>query len=715
MSAVLFLGAPYAKGLLAVVCYLGVVLYATSAAVRSPRRAVPETIGVAIYAAMFPLSPSLALAYVIQFSILVTAMAMIGAVQLYINLLRRRELHAYRAGVACPPMPRSLAIAILVPPVAVSAGLVAKTVLAFLASAPAWNASFDAAGADFVLANAPLKLGAAIALFSAYMAVASYLDRDWVRLVGRIRLLMADSRFFWLNILVAVTTAVALIVFVRFGVGPRESGYAALFACAAGLLPVLNGLAWIYDAVLRRVLSFHLFVAASALIAVSVKAIALPLALSPAATWTMLLGAIGLAAVTLPPWIEEGLERWLFPRAAQMRARLLAIAARPLTAATRRDAAAAILRRVADVLDAEGGAIVMHATSAEPAAIERIGSVETLALGVSAADVSRYVADLVPDARPRLMEDLRLADQLRLLDCGVSLICPMVARRAEGTLLLAPRRGWPYDDGTVRALGLLARQLGLALENLALTNAKAHGEKLEALGGAAARIAHEIRNPLAGARSLVQLLGRSDGDGLASSAVEELDRIGRLVGDLLAFARRDDAGAREPVDLAAICAEAIRETAALAADAAVEVEADLRPALVRGDRRRLVQVFANLLRNAIEALADAERPRRLAVRSSGAEDRAVVCVSDNGPGIATEERGRLFEPFRTTKSSGTGLGLPIARGIVESHGGCISVESGAGVDTVFRVELPLAEATVDSASGEVMPHAPIVSVLRRVG
>jgi signal transduction histidine kinase len=186
---------------------------------------------------------------------------------------------------------------------------------------------------------------------------------------------------------------------------------------------------------------------------------------------------------------------------------------------------------------------------------------------------------------------------------------------------------------------------------------------------------------------------------LAQPAVEELDRIGRLVDELLAFARRDDAGVREPVDLAAVCAEAIRETAGLAAAAPTEVHTELGEAFVRGDRRRLVQVFANLCRNAIEALAEAPPPRRVSVRSVMLDGTAVVEVRDNGPGISPEQQSRIFEPFCTSKGTGTGLGLPIARGIVESHGGRILVESGRGSETVFRVELPLADA--GGASQEV--------------
>jgi signal transduction histidine kinase len=111
---------------------------------------------------------------------------------------------------------------------------------------------------------------------------------------------------------------------------------------------------------------------------------------------------------------------------------------------------------------------------------------------------------------------------------------------------------------TVDALRVFASQAGLALENLALVSARAHAEKLAALGEAAARIAHEIRNPLSAARSLVQLAGEADGVAqLTAPAVTELDRIGQLVTDLLAFARRDEAITRGRVDLSAVCRTAL--------------------------------------------------------------------------------------------------------------------------------------------------------------
>jgi signal transduction histidine kinase len=399
----------------------------------------------------------------------------------------------------------------------------------------------------------------------------------------------------------------------------------------------------------------------------------------------------------LPERIDAVLERWLFPRTSEMRARLLAIAGEALTATNRADAADELLRRLVSVLDSAGGVAVVHATDSEAAALRVVGDVDATALGNTPTEVETYVSALANVTVPRLIENLSLAHQIRLLRCGVVLVCPLVGREPQAVFLLAPRRGWLYDVATVNALRVFSSQAGLALENLALASARAHAEKLAALGEAAARIAHEIRNPLTAARSLVQQAANADGVAdLAGPAVEELDRIGRLVADLLAFARRDEVQTRAPVDLASVCRNAVVQVAPLAKQAGVDIATDVAPVIVAGDQTRLVQVVANLCRNAIEALAEHTPPRRVVVDCAAETGAATITVRDNGPGIPRAELARIFEPFSTSKSAGTGLGLPIARRIVEAHGGRLAVESVPGATTVFRVDLPLAHGKVVS-------------------
>jgi signal transduction histidine kinase len=418
------------------------------------------------------------------------------------------------------------------------------------------------------------------------------------------------------------------------------------------------------------------------------------------------LGAVVIVALVLPARLDALLERFFFPRSGRMRARLVEIATEPVRAANRGDAGAALLRRVVEVLDSEGGIFVAGPAGSEPAVVHCVGRVDANVLGGSAIEAARYVASLplhpnlaagpsygtrtTGSAAVCAIENLPLAHQLRLLEAGIVFVCPLAARDGRVTLLLGPRHGWLYDVATVDALRVFASQAGLALENLTLAHARAHAEKLAALGEAAARIAHEIRNPLSAARSLVQLAGDADGvNALATPALTELDRIGQLVTDLLTFARRDDAVTRTAVDLTAVCRTALTQVTALAKECAVDVQAQLDPATVHGDANRLVQVVANLCRNAIEALAASASPRRLNVSCTTVNGSAHVEVRDNGPGVSEADRTRIFEPFATTKSAGTGLGLPIARRIVEAHAGTLTIESTPGTETVFRVELPV--------------------------
>jgi signal transduction histidine kinase len=143
----------------------------------------------------------------------------------------------------------------------------------------------------------------------------------------------------------------------------------------------------------------------------------------------------------------------------------------------------------------------------------------------------------------------------------------------------------------------------------------------------------------------------------------------------------------EPIRVADLLAEtaALVEPEARRTGVRLErlVPDDLPP--LTADRDRLTQVLLNLTRNALEAMPDGGRLRL----EAAATPRAVtLAVTDSGPGIAPEARARLFEPYYTTKARGLGLGLAIARQIVEAHGGAIDVEPADGGGSRFRVTLP---------------------------
>jgi len=214
-------------------------------------------------------------------------------------------------------------------------------------------------------------------------------------------------------------------------------------------------------------------------------------------------------------------------------------------------------------------------------------------------------------------------------------------------------------------------------------------DQLAFLGGMAARIAHEIRTPLATIRGLLELL-QSDlpaGDPrreYVDRVLIGVDRQNRLVENLLTLSQP------EPEMWQAVSLpEALDELVAMRPrDPRLAVErcdSDAVPP-VWGDPFRLAEVFTNLIDNALEA-APADGAVRVRVEPHGGEHVRVV-VENSGAGIPTDMQERIFHPFFTTKARGTGLGLPIARQIVEAHHGRLHVKTDGVSETAFVVELP---------------------------
>jgi signal transduction histidine kinase len=205
---------------------------------------------------------------------------------------------------------------------------------------------------------------------------------------------------------------------------------------------------------------------------------------------------------------------------------------------------------------------------------------------------------------------------------------------------------------------------------------------------------HELRTPLTSILANLELLS----DGLegerkeaASSALRSSQRMRRIVADLLLLARSDDQQPvlRKRVDLAQIAHEATAEAAALTDDHKLTVEA-AAPLVIDGDRDELHRLVTNLVENAIR---HTPAGTAVAVAASPAGDDALLTVSDNGPGIAAEQRVRIFERFvrrSGDRGGSTGLGLAIVRTVAEAHGGSVSIED-AEPGSRFVVRLPLAD------------------------
>ena len=223
-------------------------------------------------------------------------------------------------------------------------------------------------------------------------------------------------------------------------------------------------------------------------------------------------------------------------------------------------------------------------------------------------------------------------------------------------------------------------------------------EKLATLGTLTAGIAHEIRNPLTSLKARLYTLekhlqivpaARKDTDIINA----EISRLERIVRDALSFARPADPKL-EPLAADTLLREVQGLMSTSLESRAVQLVVESSPELfIRADSGHLKQVLVNLVRNAAEAIdgAGTVTLRVHAARASlgGRETDAVVLeVSDTGNGISPEVEKRLFDPFFSTKETGTGLGLPIAARIIEKHGGKIEVQTQLGLGTTFAVVLP---------------------------
>ncbi|HVP66985.1 MAG TPA: GAF domain-containing protein [Anaeromyxobacteraceae bacterium] len=216
-------------------------------------------------------------------------------------------------------------------------------------------------------------------------------------------------------------------------------------------------------------------------------------------------------------------------------------------------------------------------------------------------------------------------------------------------------------------------------------------ERLAALGELSAVVAHEVRNPLAAifnSLGSLQRMLRPEGDAklLLEVIQEEADRLNRTVGDLLDFARPAEPDLR-PESLERIVEDTL--AVALSRDAAgIVVERDYSglPA-VPVDARHVRQAVLNLVMNAIQAMP---RGGRLAVRSRVDGAFARIEIADTGPGIPAEKRPMIFQPFFTTKATGTGLGLAVVRRIAEGHGGTVEVVDAPSGGATFVLRFPLA-------------------------
>ncbi|MFQ5612025.1 MAG: GAF domain-containing protein [Anaerolineae bacterium] len=295
---------------------------------------------------------------------------------------------------------------------------------------------------------------------------------------------------------------------------------------------------------------------------------------------------------------------------------------------------------------------------------------------------------------------------------------PLVAReQVVGVLnLYCKTQTHAFDDEAAHLAEIFAAQAALAIENAHLvdelrqaaaelearverrtqqlreTQAQiVRAEKLAVVGRLAASVAHEVNNPLQAIALQLQLIAEEGLDEPASERLgivqDELARIAGIVQRLLDF-QRPTLGERTPQDVSTLLDDVLTLLGKQLQQRGISVVRDgdgnLAPALVASDQMK--QVFLNLILNALEAMPDGGKLQVGAQQSNGL---IVVTLTDTGVGMSSEVMNDLFEPFFSTKTSGTGLGLAVSHEIVTQHGGTIEASSQPGRGSTFTIRLPV--------------------------
>jgi signal transduction histidine kinase len=316
------------------------------------------------------------------------------------------------------------------------------------------------------------------------------------------------------------------------------------------------------------------------------------------------------------------------------------------------------------------------------------------------------VSDFTPDMVGVIAHDDDHRGRLAKLDLKSYIIAPLAARgRVLGAITLAASdSGRRYRAPDVALVEEVARRAALAIDNARLYTIAQ--QAIRAREAVLAVVSHDLRNPLASILlNASMLLDMAPGGTLEPwmednlrQVVGSVEQTNRLITDLLDVSRMEENGGipldRSPVDARPLVAVAVRMLHPVAVARGVSLAAETgEPLPVLADSDRLVQVLWNLIGNAVK-FTDAGGEVRVSA-GRGGDGGVWFAVADTGVGIAAEHQPYVFDRFRQagTDRRGVGLGLPIARGIVEAHGGRIWLESTLGAGTTVRFTLPAMPAT----------------------
>lgn len=316
--------------------------------------------------------------------------------------------------------------------------------------------------------------------------------------------------------------------------------------------------------------------------------------------------------------------------------------------------------------------------------------------------------------------DMRNSEFLELFETDSFVVVPLYTKKEPIGIIVADNRitGREISSEDVESLKLFASQASSAIEKTALYHnlelrveqlqkmnvqlkeqqeKLVRAERLAAIGEMSATIAHEIRNPLVSIGGFANLIEKrlppgSDVDKYARIIREQVQNLESILNNILSLANPPKPK-KQAVDVDQIIQQVVQvlNTAMDRRNIALTLDLNCSDKRVSGDEKMLYQAFLNLLKNAMEALEALEYGGEISISSQCLNEKLEIKFTDNGPGVEPEIADKIFETFVTTKSGGTGLGLPIVRQIVESHHGEIEIKSVPNSGTTILLRFPVFE------------------------